>query len=105
MDMLTVLSMKDSLIQKIVYHIDLFESFKSIYLFGSILDKEKNPNDIDLLLIYTEFSDDILTEVDKIRSTFKELYAYYIDLTVLSETETEESNFIIRLNLKYLKLK
>ena len=105
MDILTVSSIKDSVIQKIVDHIDLFESFRSIYLFGSILDEKKNPNDIDLLLIYKKFSSNILIEVNKIRSTFKKVYACSLDLIVLSEVEVEESNFIIRLNSKYLKLK
>ncbi|MEG2656904.1 MAG: nucleotidyltransferase domain-containing protein [Clostridium sp.] len=101
----TELKIKDSIIQKILYHIDIFQSFENIYLFGSVLDEKKNPNDIDLLLIYKDFSSSILIELYKIRNTFKELYGFYFDLTVLSKNEAEESNFIIRLNSKYLKLK
>lgn len=105
MDISTKLKIKDSVIKKIIYHIEMFQSFENIYLFGSILDEKKNPNDIDLLLIYKDFSSSLLIDLDKIRNTFKELYGFYFDLTVLSENEAEESNFIIRLNSRYLKLK
>ena len=105
MDISKELKIKDSVIQKIIYNIEMFQSFENIYLFGSIIDEKKNPNDIDLLLIYKDFSSSILIELDKIRNTFKEVYGFYFDLTVLSENELEELNFIIRLNSKYLKLK
>ena len=105
MDISTVLETKDSVIQKIIYHIELFQSFESIYLFGSILNEKKNPNDIDLLLIYKGFSSNLLIDLGKIRTTFKQLYGFSFDLTVLSENEEKESGFIIRLNSKYLKLK
>ena len=38
-------------------HITLFENFNYVYLFGSLLDVNKVPNDIDILLIYSERSD------------------------------------------------
>lgn len=105
MDISTELKTKDNVIQKIIYHIEMFQSFESIYLFGSILNEKKNSNDIDLLLIYKDFSSSILIELSKIRNTFKQLYGFYFDLTVLSENEAEESKFIIKLNSKYLKIK
>ncbi|MDR5587900.1 nucleotidyltransferase domain-containing protein [Clostridium aquiflavi] len=105
MDISTVSEIKDSVIQKIIYHIELFRFFENIYLFGSILNEKKNPNDIDLLLIYKDFSSSLLIDLEKIRTTFKQLYGFSFDLTVLSENEAEEVSFIIRLNSKYLKLK
>ena len=105
MDISTELQIKDSVIQKIIYHIEMFQSFENIYLFGSVLNEKKKPNDIDLLLIYKDFSSSLLIELSKIRNTFKQLYGFYFDLTVLSENEAEESKFIIRLNSKYLKIK
>ena len=50
---------KDFVVEKILYHIELFKSFKSVYLFGSILNENRSPNDIDLLLVYKDFSNQL----------------------------------------------
>lgn len=105
MDTLTALNIKDSIIQKIIYHIELFDSFKSVYLFGSIINDKRNPNDIDLLLIYENFSSRLLIDLDNINTTFDKLYEFSFDLTVLSEYEEEEASFIFRLNSNFLRLK
>ncbi|MED2871339.1 MULTISPECIES: nucleotidyltransferase domain-containing protein [Bacillus cereus group] len=105
MDTLIALNKKDSVIQKIIYHIELFESFENVYLFGSIINEKRTPNDIDLLLIYKDFSSRLLIDLDKISTIFNQLYEISFDLTVLSEHEEDESSFIIRLNSNYLRLK
>ncbi|MBM7584986.1 putative nucleotidyltransferase [Bacillus pakistanensis] len=105
MDTLIALNKKDSVIQKIIYHIELFESFESVYLFGSIINEKRTPNDIDLLLIYKDFSSRLLIDLDKISTIFDQLYGFSFDLTILSEHEEDESSFIIRLNSNYLRLK
>lgn len=105
MDILIALNKKDSVIQKIIYHIKLFESFENVYLFGSIINEKRIPNDIDLLLIYKDFSSRLLIDLDKISTIFDQLYGLYFDLTVLSEYEEDESSFLIRLNSNYLRLK
>lgn len=102
---LIALNTKDSVIQKIIYHIELFESFENVYLFGSIINEKRTPNDIDLLLIYKDFSSRLLIDLDKIITIFDQLYGFSFDLTVLSEHEEKESSFIIRLNSNYLRLK
>ena len=105
MDILIALNKKDSVIQKIIYHIKLFESFENVYLFGSIINEKRIPNDIDLLLIYKDFSSRLLIDLDKISTIFDQLYGFSFDLTVLSEYEEDESNFLIRLNSNYLRIK
>lgn len=105
MDTLISLNKKDSVIQKIIYHIELFESFENVYLFGSIINEKRTPNDIDLLLIYKDFSSRLLIDLDKISTIFDQLYGLSFDLTILSENEEDESSFIIRLNSNYLRLK
>jgi len=105
MDTLIALNTKDSVIQKIIYHIELFESFENVYLFGSIINEKRTPNDIDLLLIYKDFSSRLLIDLDKINTIFDQLYRFSFDLTVLSEHEEEASSFTIRLNSNYLRLK
>ncbi len=86
-------------------HINLFELFDSVYLFGSILKGAMEPEDIDLLLVYNEFSDILLRDIDKIRKTFEKLYNITFDLTVLSIKEEKEVNFIDKLCGNYLELK
>ncbi|MFS0788641.1 nucleotidyltransferase domain-containing protein [Shouchella sp. 1P09AA] len=105
MNTLIALNKKDSVIQKILYHIELFESFENVYLFGSIINEKRTPNDIDLLLIYKDFSSRLLIDLDKISTIFDQLYEFSFDLTVISEHEEDESSFLIRLNSNYLKLK
>lgn len=105
MDILMSFHTKDSIIQKIIHHIELFESFKEVYLFGSILNESSLPNDIDVLLVYTDFSSEISINLDKVVILFDQLYDISFDLTVLSECEEDESNFVNRLNSSYLRLK
>lgn len=53
--MLTTLN-KIDLINLIYEQIDLFASFKKIYLFGSILHSNEDINDIDIFLLYIHFN-------------------------------------------------
>lgn len=85
-------------------NIVLFNSFKNVYLFGSILNINKVPNDIDILLIYEKFSSDLIDEINIIRSTLENLSGFFIDLTVLSVEEEKEVKFLKRIN-KYIKIK
>ena len=41
------------IVELIQNNIALFEQFDRVYLFGSVLDDHKEPNDVDILLIYT----------------------------------------------------
>jgi predicted nucleotidyltransferase len=95
----------DNISHLISQHIKLFNSFKNIYLFGSILNIEKTPNDIDILLIYSEYSNNIINDLNIICSVFANLSELPIDLTVLSVEEEKNTTFLKRLNSKYLKLK
>lgn len=85
-------------------NIVLFNSFKNVYLFGSILNINKVPNDIDILLIYEKFSSNFIDEINIIRSTLENLSGFFIDLTVLSVEEEKEVKFLKRIN-KYIKIK
>ena len=93
MDILMKLEVKDmdNFIRK---NIVLFNSFKNVYLFGSILNINKVPNDIDILLIYEKFSSDLIDEINIIiGSTLENLSGFFIDLTVL-ECEEKEVKFL-----------
>lgn len=95
----------DNISYLINQHINLFNYFNDIYLYGSILNIEKNPNDIDILLIYTKYSNAIIDDLKNIYSVFENLIDLPIDLTVLSIEEEKDTKFLKRLNSKYLKLK
>mgnify|MGYP002410738310 CR=1 FL=1 len=95
----------DTILHSINRHIELFDSFKGIYLFGSIINAKKAPNDIDILLIYAKYSNNIINDVNIIYSVFANLSELPIDLTVLSVEEEKDTMFLERLNSKYLKLK
>ena len=83
----------------------LFSSFKYVYLFGSVLISGAINNDIDILLIYDNYSDRLLTDLKVISDTLEEKLGLYIDLTVLSEEEERETNFISKLKNQYLRIK
>jgi predicted nucleotidyltransferase len=105
MDTLMNSNATDNISHLINQHIKLFNSFNNIYLFGSILNIEKTPNDIDILLIYSEYSNNIINDLNIICSVFANLSELPIDLTVLSVEEEKNTTFLKRLNSKYLKLK
>ena len=62
-------------------------------------------NDIDILLIYVDFSDALLTDIKLISDTLEEKLGLCIDLTVLSEQEVNETNFMSKLKNQYLRIK
>ncbi len=102
--MLTTLN-KIDLINLIYEQIDLFASFKKIYLFGSILHSNEDINDIDILLLYEKFSTGILTNINFIEMYIEKKVHYPVDITALSFEEEKEIRFIDKLNKKYICIK
>lgn len=86
-------------------NIALFDLFDGVYLFGSVLDGTKIPNDVDILLIYSAYSDAIIEETKQISYLLEGLTGLAVDLTVLSVEEEKETRFLNRISLRYLKLK
>lgn len=86
-------------------HIDLFGFFDSVYLFGSALDVNKTPNDVDLLLIYSEYSNKIHEDLKTISNVLEEACGLPVDLTVLSIEEEKDTEFLKRISSRCLKLK
>lgn len=95
---------KNQIVQWVRKNLDLFESFEKAYLFGSLVNGVREPKDVDILLIYRSYSDKLLLDVEKLRTLLKEFCELTIDLTVLSESEEKETNFISRLGLNCLML-
>ncbi len=44
-----------NIVKRIIENIELFDEFDKVYLFGSILETDKQSNDIDILLLYSVF--------------------------------------------------
>lgn len=86
-------------IRNIIEKNHIFSFFAQTYLFGSILTSEI-PNDVDILLVYWEFSEKIFMEKQKIRLFINQLLAVDIpiDFTTLSNKELLETKFLIRIS-------
>ena len=84
---------------------DLLNKFSEVIIFGSVVKKNKIPNDIDLLLVYDEYCNDMLMEKEKINQIFFEYFTLYVDITILSKVELEETKFLKKLKSNYIRIK
>lgn len=96
---------KRNIVELLLENITLFEKFEKVYLFGSVLDENKVPNDIDLLLIYTSYSDVIQQEINRILVSLESIIGLPVDLTTLSIEEERDTQFLSRISRQCLKLK
>ena len=95
----------NDIVTLICKNIALFDLFDGVYLFGSVLDSTKIPNDVDVLLIYSAYSDAIIEEAKRISHSLESLIGLVIDLTVLSIEEERDTQFLDKISLQYMKLK
>lgn len=105
MHTLMELNIIDNITQLIRQHMILFDAFDNVYLFGSILNVNKIPNDIDILLIYSKYSSKITIELSFIRTALEEISGLPVDLTVLSIEEEKDTEFLKKIYPIFLKLK
>ena len=104
MDILINSNERNCVLEFILQHISLFHYFDHVYLFGSMLDKNKSPGDIDLLLIYSEYSTDMLDSIGHICFLLEDTFHLPVDLTVLSFEELIDTDFLRKV-ISYYKLK
>lgn len=98
-------NLKNTICKLFTQHITLFDSFNSVYLFGSVLNMNKFPNDIDLLLIYDKYSNNIVRDVNFISLILEIETGLPVDLTALSIEEEKNVEFLKKIDPTYLKLK
>lgn len=103
MNLLTKLSKDIS--ELIREHITLFDSFDHVYLFGSALDPSISHNDIDILIIYTEYSVKIGNNLKLISDELGKASGLLIDITALSIEEEKDTAFLERIKPRCMKLK
>ena len=89
----------------IIEYISLFDSFKHVYLFGSSLDSMILHNDIDIILLYPEYSNKIGDDLRLISDELEKASGMVVDLTALSIEEEKDTAFLNRIKPHYLKLK
>ncbi len=97
--------LKKSILNNLKLKMSLFKNFENVYLFGSVLYEDKAPNDIDILLVYSQYSSDLIKNLNNINSILSKMFEITIDLTVLSIEELKETNFLKKLNFNYIRLK
>ena len=83
---------------------DFFKSFEYIYLFGSVLSDAPFPNDIDLLLVYPRFKNELLSDINRIKKQAKHFFDIPVDITVLSIAELDQTAFLSKIK-HYYKIK
>lgn len=102
----TLMNLKNSDIVALVReNVALFELFDQAYLFGSVLVANKVPNDIDVLLIYIEYSTTIEEKTKHISRSLEKMFGVSVDLIVLSIDEERDTQFLNRISPHYLRLK
>lgn len=90
---------------KIRNYIEFFDCFEHVYLFGSVLNSSMIYNDIDILIIYREYSSELVKQLKVIVHQLEQEFETFIDLTVLSVEEEREISFLKKLKSDYLQLK
>ncbi|MCR5524424.1 MAG: nucleotidyltransferase domain-containing protein [Lactobacillus sp.] len=87
-------------------NLEMFSSFSRVYLFGSVLYKDYQCfNDIDLLTIYSNSTRKIFDDIKQIKYRMSYQFSTPIDLTVLSEKEDKQVNFLKKVEPFYIRLK
>lgn len=95
----------NDIIEILKKNIDLFEWFDEVYLFGSVLNDYKEPNDVDILLIYYQYTIKTTEEINNVLISLENLLQISVDLTVLSVEEEIDTQFLNRIMPSLLKLK
>lgn len=93
---------KNSILEIIKTHETLFGPFERVYLFGSAMRSDCIPHDIDILIIYASYSQEI--ENASLEVLQKET-GLPIDLTMLSVEEEKDTEFLKKIAPHYLKIK
>lgn len=96
---------KNSILGLIKEHVALFDPFKHVYLFGSVIDPNISHNDVDILIIYAKYSDEIENTLQVISTELEKASGLLVDLTALSIEEERDIAFLERIKPHYIKIK
>ena len=91
------------LVEMVKKHTYLLHDAKDVYVFGSVLNLSKKPRDIDILIIYFNYTSTIEEETRKFSEELENDRGLSVDLTILSVEEEREVCFLDK--IKALKVK
>ncbi len=101
----TLISSNGSIVGLIKEYISLFDPFIHVYLFGSVVKLCIVHNDIDILIIYSEYSSKIENALRVISDELEKASGLPVDLTVLSIEEERDIAFLEKIKPHYLEMK
>jgi Fe-S cluster assembly scaffold protein SufB len=84
-------------------YLPLLNDIEQVYVFGSALDPNRIPSDIDILIIYSEYSSTIQRQIEKFERQLENESELPIDLTILSFEEEHQVGFLERVSAVQLK--
>ena len=84
-------------------HLSLLQDINHAYLFGSVLDINKEPNDIDVLIIYSKYTSDMYRRIQEFAKVLETSSGIPTDLTILSIEEEKQVCFLERIEALQFK--
>lgn len=99
------MKLNKDILELIKESVSLFNSFEQVYLFGSILKPRVQSNDIDILVIYKEYSKELGNNLRVFSEKIEKAIGMIVDLTALSYEEEKEVAFLERIKTNFLRLK
>lgn len=98
-------NLNNDIVERVRKHIKPFGSFMHVFLFGSALELDTIINDVDILIIYKEFSDEFQNDLIRFSNELQRETGLLADITALSVEEEKETGFTDRIKSRCLKLK
>ena len=95
--------MHNEVIEVIRRNLASLSVIKHLYVFGSVLESNSIPNDIDILLIYDEYTDAVKDSSNRLKNILETEFELPVDLTVLSDNEEKEVGFLDRVRALCVK--
>ncbi len=97
--------LNNDIIEQVRKHITPFDSFRHVFLFGSALELNTINNDIDILIIYTEYSNKFENDLILFSNELEKEIGMLVDITSISVEEEKETQFLDRIKSHCLKIK
>lgn len=94
--------MRCDIIHSIIKYLYLLKD-EQVYVFGSVLEQNKTPSDIDLLIVYFEYSDTMQRRINEFGKQLEKESRLPVDITILSVEEEKQVCFLEKVRAIQLK--
>lgn len=91
------------LLEMVKKHVPLLNDVEQVYVFGSSLNPNRIPNDIDVLILYSEYSSTIQHQIKEFERQLANESKLPVDLTILSFEEENQVEFLEKVRAIRLK--